>query len=112
MAMFRAGVAPINIELMRYGPSQRPVEQRKCFICTNEIESECHVLTQCPLYGDIRESLFYKLASHVTHFNDMTDQKKMCVILGNNEFTRINAKTCYEILECRKNAIYVCLFLL
>ena len=32
IAMVRAGVAPINIELLHYGSAKRPVEERKCFI--------------------------------------------------------------------------------
>ncbi len=57
LAIFRSGTAPINLELLRYGVNQTPVENRKCISC-DEVESECHVILQCHLYQDIRESDF------------------------------------------------------
>ena len=42
-AKFRCGVAPINIELCRYGLARIPVEERVCRNC-NEVEDESHVL--------------------------------------------------------------------
>ena len=57
LALFRAGIAPINIELKKYSSLYIPVHERKCIIC-DEVESECHVLLNCPLYADIREDLF------------------------------------------------------
>ena len=55
-AKFRCGVAPINIELCRYGLARIPVEERVCSHC-NEVEDESHVLMYCPLYDDIRDQL-------------------------------------------------------
>ena len=55
-AKFRSGVAPINIELCRYGLARIPVEERVCSHC-NEVEDESHVLMYCPLYDDIRDQL-------------------------------------------------------
>ena len=60
LALFRSGTAPINIELLRYGVNQVPVVYRKCISC-NAVESECHVLTQCSLYNDIRDSFYCDL---------------------------------------------------
>jgi hypothetical protein len=34
------------------------VNERVCFICHDQIEDEKHVLLDCPLYADLRESLF------------------------------------------------------
>lgn len=31
------------------------IYKRYCISCKDEVESECHVLVQCPLYHDIRE---------------------------------------------------------
>ena len=53
-AKFRCGVAPINIELLRYGLARIPVEERFCSHC-NEVKEESHVLMYCPLYDDIRD---------------------------------------------------------
>ena len=51
-------------------------------MCKDEIESECHVLTQCPLYGDIRENLFHHLYRHVAQLYEMSDMTKTCFILS------------------------------
>ena len=56
LAQFRCSVAPIRLETGRY--ENLPVEQRTCFSCTDEVEDELHVITNCPLYTDLRELLF------------------------------------------------------
>ena len=55
-AKFRCGVAPINIELCRYGLARILVEERVCIHC-NEVEDESHVLMHCSLYDDVRNQL-------------------------------------------------------
>ena len=50
---FRMGVAPLRIETGRYERLEE--EQRVCFKCGDAIESEEHVLLDCPLYQQIRE---------------------------------------------------------
>ena len=52
-AKFRMGVAPLRIETGRYERLEE--EQRVCFNCGDTIESEEHVLLECPLYQQIRE---------------------------------------------------------
>ena len=107
MSVFRAGVAPINIELLRYGPAQRPVEERKCIFGCGEVETETHVLTQCPLYDDIREEWFHHLSNVIAQFEFMSDEEKSNIILSNSGLVRINAKACYEILMRRRTLLYV-----
>ena len=55
-AKFRCGVAPLRIETGRY--ENKNVNERVCFICHDQIENEKQVLLDCPLYADLRESLF------------------------------------------------------
>ena len=55
-AKFRCGVAPINIELCKYGLARILVEERVCSHC-NEVEDESHVLMYSPLFDDIRDQL-------------------------------------------------------
>ena len=76
IAMFRVGVASINIQLLRYGSAMRLVEERKCFICTGEV-----ALTQCPLYDDIRQGWFNHLHKCVTQFENVLDVKKILLYL-------------------------------
>ena len=80
--MIRVGVAPINIELLCYSSAKTPIGERTCFICTDKVESEVHVLTQCLLYDDIREGWFHHLRNHVILF-DMLDVEKTWFIVSN-----------------------------
>ena len=50
---FRAGVAPLRLETGRY--EQLELNHRVCFHCKTEVESEEYVLTQCPLYNDMKD---------------------------------------------------------
>ena len=61
LAKFRCGVAPLEIETGRY--SQTPICERICFNCTKLVEDEIHVLILCPVYPNIRATLFEKAAS-------------------------------------------------
>jgi hypothetical protein len=63
LAKFRAGVAPINVELGRY--RGLPRDERKCFNCPSEVEDECHILLYCPVYDDIREDFMREICEHV-----------------------------------------------
>ena len=105
--MFSAvGVAPINFKLLCYSRAISLFEQRKCAICENDIESECHVLAQCLLYDNIRERLLHHLYRHVAQFNEISDMDKTCFILSNVDFLSITAKACYDILERRTSVVY------
>ena len=55
-AKFRSGVAPLRIETGRYEGLR--VNERICPFCRDCTEDEFHVVFQCPLYDEIRESLY------------------------------------------------------
>ena len=53
------GVAPLRLETGRY---EHLMENRRvCFNCPNEVESEEHVIMDCPVYSDLRSILFTKI---------------------------------------------------
>ena len=52
-------VAPLRIETSRY--ERLDEEQRVCFNSGDTIESDEHVLLECPIYQQIRELWFVKL---------------------------------------------------
>ena len=58
-AKFRAGVAPLRLETGRY--ENLAVNQRTCFNCRDMIESEHHVLLNCPLYEYLQLEMLYRL---------------------------------------------------
>ena len=65
-AKFRCGVAPLKIETGRYEILY--LDKRLCFNC-DDIEDEKHVLLTCPLYEDLRQSLFIDIIQHNDVFN-------------------------------------------
>ena len=56
IAKFRYGVAPLRIETGRF--ERLPVDQRLCFHCNGLDEDEFHAIAVCPLYQDLRDTLF------------------------------------------------------
>jgi hypothetical protein len=74
----------------------------------NEVGSEEHVLLFCPLYSDIRETVFEKIMVVHRGFTDFSSSEKLSVILGSESVNVIQsgAKICYEILNRRR--VYVC----
>ena len=105
-AKIRCGVAPNRLETVRY--ERLPIEQRTCFHCNESVESEEHVLINCPLYEDLRYRLFEAFNREFPDFDNLTNDQKMSVILGcvNTELIRLGGKTCYEILMRRWTFLY------
>ena len=66
------------------------------------IESESHVLLDCILYQDIRDSLFVSLSSQIFGFNTLSDKDKLCHILSGDVCLKECAKACHEILQRRR----------
>ncbi len=107
-AKFRCGTAPIRIETGRY--EGIPVENRICFHCCsldqNIVESEIHVITECPLYCDIRDDLFLHAQSVIPNFSTMSNTEKFISLFQNVNMIKHCAKTCHAILTKRRNVLY------
>ena len=100
-AKSRYGVAPIGIELDRY--TNTPLNDRICRQCNiGSIGSESHVLLNCILFQDIRDSLFVSLSSQFVDFNTLSDKDKLCLILSGDGCLIECAKACHEILQRRR----------
>ena len=56
LAKFRCGVAPLRLGTGRY--ENLSVNERTCPFCKSVVESEKHVLLECPLYATDRHVLF------------------------------------------------------
>ena len=107
LAQFRSGTAPIRLETGRY--EGLPVEERICFVCKNCVESELHVLIECPLYNEIRSLLFSKLQMHYRNFYDFSKKEQMKCILACEDDVLVKecAKACHDILSLRRTQLYV-----
>ena len=105
-AKFRTGVAPLRLETDRY--ERLNLEQRVCFNCESEIESEEYVLTQCPLYNDLRRELYTRISRNLPGFEAKSNTEKLTCILGCDliPVIRISAKICSDILIRRRQLLY------
>ncbi len=102
-AKFRCGVAPLKIETGRY--ERLEVNERLCFNCDNSVEDEKHVLLNCPLYEDLRQSLFNVLIGQNNDFLSLSDDKFIFLFSNENVFNSV-AKTCHNILQRRNSVLY------
>jgi len=104
LAKFRMGVAPLRLETGRY--ENLAIEDRTCFHCTELIEDVEHVITQCPLYSEIRAELFANINSVISGFHLLCSTEKLCHILSNNDVLKFSAKACNDILLKRRSILY------
>ena len=102
-AKFRCGVAPIRIELGRC--ESLASEDRKCTNC-NAIESEIHVICECPLYEDLRNSLFDRAKPVIHNVDLLNSEEKMSAVLSNQHLVKISAKILYGILSRKRSFTY------
>jgi hypothetical protein len=107
-ALFRTGVAPLAIETGRYSKGAYiPAQDRLCELCDLKVpETECHVLTTCALYNDIREELYHTTQEHVTCFNGFNLEDKFYCLMSDKRLFKYSAKACYDILLRRNDYIY------
>ena len=103
-AKFRCGVAPLKLETGRYEGINEL--DRLCPLCNISIEGECHVILKCSFYQDIRKDMMLKALSIDTNFNYYDDCNKMKFLFSNKDMIRVCAKTCFKILQERRNILY------
>lgn len=103
-AKFRCGVAPLRIETGRY--ENLPLFERKCPFCVDKVETEMHVLLECPMYVLDRQLLFEKANSVIASFHTLCDTEKLRFIFTHPDMIWILAKTCFNILRFRNNQLY------
>ena len=101
-SLFRSGSAPIRLETGRY--ESIPITQRFCFNYVISIEDECHVLTNCPLYTDLRNEVYEVMEECYPGIITMSDLIKTQLILSSSNFITVkaSAKFCSCILGRRK----------
>ena len=102
-AKFRCEVAPLKIETGRY--ERKELNERLYINCDN-LEDEKHVLLQCPLYGDLRQSMFIDVVGHNNNFLTLSDNEKCIFLFNNDTVCNSVAKTCHNILLRRNSILY------
>ena len=94
-------VAPLRLETGRYERIEE--RDRICFSFDSQIETE-HVLTECPLYLDLRETLYEKISQFKPNFLEIPSSEKVNFIPGCDmtPVIRASAKICHDILTVRR----------
>jgi hypothetical protein len=102
LAQYRCGILPLKIETGRY--TGMPVEQRLCQLCDlGEIENERHFLFHCPLYSDLRNTVFgTKLTEN--HFISLSSGEQLKLIIS--DYPRQVAKYLVNDYRKRKSVIF------
>ena len=104
-AKFRCGVAPINIELCRYGLARIPVEERVSSHCS-EVEDESHEWMYCPLYDDIRDQLTLSINNINPSLQDSSVQDQIIQLMSNPIYYPVVSKVICYILNKRRLIVY------
>ncbi len=73
----------------------------------NEIESEIHVMIFCPLYNDIRVTLYESALLIVNVFNTYSNMDKFLFLMDNEGIIRNSAKACHSKLHRRRRYVYI-----
>ena len=84
LSRLRMSSHPLMIEKGRHFKPPLERADRKCPMCKDQIEDECHFLITCPLYNDDREDLFQLVRSTARLFDEIpTDIQKFVFLLTN-----------------------------
>ena len=107
MAQFRLSAHKLEIEKGRFiSNTYIPPKERLCKQCNlNECEDEKHFLLRCPLYTNIRESLFNTCSTSNHFFNSYNNDQKFVWLLTNEDMNIMIkvAEFIYEGMQKRKD---------
>lgn len=100
----RCGVLPLEVETGRYNGTI--LEERVCKLCNNgDIEDEVHFLITCPIYQDIRRTIFEKAVELDETFNNWERDRQAFFILSNTELSGCAIKVVNRMYLKRKSVL-------
>ncbi len=73
----------------------------------DEIDSEIHVMIVCPLYNDIRATLYESALLINNDFNTYSNMDKFVFLMDNEGIIRNSAKASHSILHGRRRYVYI-----
>ena len=100
----------LRIETGRHVRPKLERHERKCFICSDEIENELHFVVKCPLYSRERKVLYKALTQNSKHFESLTsDEHKFMFIMTNedNDVMAKLAKFTFNSMQIREKVIKI-----
>ena len=76
------------------------------FVLIVLIADEKHVILECLLYDDLRETLFEEISSSFNNFRNISDDDKFIFLFNTSEIFSIVARTCHNILTRQMSIVY------
>ena len=70
------------------------------------VEDEKHVLLECPLYIDIRNSMLLKANELFQDFGNKCCEDQIKLLLSEEVIVNVSAKACYMMLDKRRCTLY------
>ena len=106
MTKLRISDHKLMIEKGRHIRPQIPRENRKCHMCTSEVEDEVHFLTNCKLYGS-QSKFWNQVTTKFPQVSNLCNEDKLIFIKTQEdpEITELLLKTNYEWQQFR---IFMC----
>ena len=83
LTRFRLSNHNLLIEKGRHFRPKIERNERKCFLCKNDVEDESHFITKCPLYNKERVLLYELLKDNSRFFEQLSDEQKFVFIMTN-----------------------------
>ncbi len=82
------------------------LEDRLCTVCNlKNIESEIHLLFECPCYDELRAKWLQNVRNKCHEFDNLNVSDKLCIVF--NQFHRCTAKFILKCFECRKSKLFI-----
>ena len=103
MAKLRTSDHKLEIEVGRHQRPLIPRTERKCTMCTEEVEDEIHFLTHCKLYGS-RDDYWATIYTKVPQLRTLSNTDRFIYIMTQEdpELTELVMKMNYEWMSLRK----------
>ena len=109
-ALCRLRVSSHNL-MIEKGRHARPKierEDRKCPLCTQTVEDECHFIINCPLYDSNRNALTQEVKKTCLSYDQMNDIQKFIFVMSNENENIIRnlAKYVFNSMKKRNEFLY------
>ena len=105
LAQFRTGVLPLHIETGRF-VGKKP-EERTCFLCKTEPETEEHFLLKCPSYLSLRLMWLQKVTSTHDMYQSYELGDKLQMVLSDKRLINCTANFIRNAFMLRTHMLYI-----
>jgi len=99
------GNLPLKIETSRYHHPVITLSERFCPICTDSIENEVRFVCECPVYSDLRFSLFRTMSTEVPNFYHFNPENQYSSLMNCDVIQCSLAKTVYLMFKRRRSLL-------